>query len=131
MFEIEVKVLERTTLGELEVERACRMALEEAGVPDGHLAVSFVDGDEIRRLNKRYRNTDRYTDVLAFPVDESEVVAGPRELGDMVVCPEYADEQLEAVVHGALHLAGMDHEKDSGEMLEMQHRIVERLKPAT
>jgi probable rRNA maturation factor len=49
----------------------------------------------------------------------------PRELGDVVVCPGYADDVSEAVVHGVLHLLGMDHERDGGEMLALQARLLD------
>ena len=50
--------------------------------------------------------------------------AGPRELGDVVICPEETEDLREAVVHGVLHLAGMDHETDDGEMLALQREIL-------
>jgi probable rRNA maturation factor len=65
--------------------------------------------------------------VLSFPVDESAPPAGPRELGDVVICPEHTEALTEAVVHGVLHLCGYDHETDAGEMLDLQRRVIERL----
>ena len=53
---------------------------------------------------------------------------GPRELGDVVICPEHTEDLLEAVVHGVLHLTGMDHETDEGEMLALQAEIRSWLK---
>jgi probable rRNA maturation factor len=62
--------------------------------------------------------------VLSFPVDEGRPVgAAPRELGDVVICPEYTADLPEAVIHGVLHLTGMDHERDEGEMLALQHEL--------
>jgi probable rRNA maturation factor len=100
-------------------------ALAAAGVDDGHLAVQLVDETEIRALNREHRNIDRPTDVLSFPVDEGGPSAGPRELGDVVICPEHTEDLIEAVVHGVLHLCGYDHENDGGEMLELQRRVLE------
>ena len=91
---------------------------------DGHLAVQLVSSDEIRSLNRRHRGIDSPTDVLSFPVDEAGVAAGPRELGDVVICPEHTVDLEEAVVHGVLHLTGMDHETDDGEMLAVQAEIM-------
>jgi probable rRNA maturation factor len=54
-------------------------------------------------------------------------VAGPRELGDVVICPEHTEDLVEAVVHGVLHLAGYDHETDDGEMLALQDRVMDSL----
>jgi probable rRNA maturation factor len=65
--------------------------------------------------------------VLSFPIDEDGVVAGPRELGDVVICPEHTEDLVEAVVHGVLHLAGYDHETDDGQMLALQDRVMESL----
>ena len=89
---------------------------------DGHVAVEFVDADRIAELNAQYRGKAGPTDVLSFPIDE-EGAHGPRELGDVVICPEHTVDLEEAVVHGVLHLTGMDHETDEGEMLALQAEI--------
>jgi probable rRNA maturation factor len=65
--------------------------------------------------------------VLSFPIDERGPAGGPRELGDVVICPEHADNIAEAVVHGVLHLCGYDHETDEGEMLALQDEVTARL----
>ena len=65
--------------------------------------------------------------MLSFPVDETAAAAGPRELGDVVICPEHTEDLVEAVVHGVLHLCGHDHETDSGEMLALQRQVIEGL----
>jgi probable rRNA maturation factor len=96
-------------------------------VTDGHLAISFADAGEIQRLNREHRGIDRPTDVLSFPIDEAGESFGPRELGDVVICPEHTEDLTEAVVHGVLHLCGYDHEADGGEMLALQDRIMQRL----
>ena len=103
-----------------------RAALRAAGIEEGHVAVTFVAEDEIRALNREHRGNDAPTDVLAFPIDERDAV-GPRELGDVFVCPERSHDLVEVVVHGVLHLCGYDHETDSGEMLALQDRIVSGL----
>jgi len=95
---------------------------------DLHLAITFVSAEAIHALNREHRGTDRPTDVLSFPVDESGVVAGPRELGDVVICPEHTEDLTEAVVHGVLHLCGHDHETDGGEMLALQDRVMAELR---
>jgi probable rRNA maturation factor len=103
-------------------------ALRAAGVDDGHLCVELVGAERMRELNRRFRDRDEPTDVLAFPVDESGPSAGPRELGDVVVCPEQAHDPEEAVVHGVLHLVGHDHERDGGEMVRLQTRVLAELR---
>ena len=84
-----------------------------------------MDADAIRALNREHRNLDRPTDVLSFPLDEGGPSAGPRELGDVVICAEHTEDLIEAVVHGVLHLCGYDHESDDGEMLALQRRVLE------
>jgi probable rRNA maturation factor len=86
-----------------------------------------VGEGEIRALNREHRNIDSPTDVLCFPVDEGGPSAGPRELGDVVICPEHTEDLIEAVVHGVLHLCGYDHEHDDGQMLALQRRVLEEL----
>jgi len=81
----------------------------------------------MRDLNRAHRGNDRPTDVLSFPVDQDGPASGPRELGDVVVCPEHAQHLSEAIVHGVLHLCGYDHEADQGEMLALQARVLAEL----
>lgn len=108
-----------------EIERLVALAVASADVHDGHLAIAFVDADRIAALNAEHRGKEGPTDVLSFPVDAADaVVAGPRELGDIVICPQHTVDIREAIVHGALHLVGMDHETDEGEMLALQAEIL-------
>jgi probable rRNA maturation factor len=105
------------------VREAVAYAAASAGIADGHVAVAFVDPEAIARLNAEHRGIAGPTDVLSFPVDEDGPTAGERELGDVVICPEHTEDLIEAVVHGVLHLTGMDHERDDGEMLALQAEI--------
>jgi probable rRNA maturation factor len=107
-----------------ELRAAALAALDACGIGDGHLTVALVDAGAIRALNREHRGCDEATDVLSFPVDGAGPAAGPRELGDVVICPAETEVMEEAVVHGVLHLAGHDHETDSGEMLELQERVL-------
>ncbi len=102
-------------------------ALSAVGLTDGHLALQLVDAEQIRRLNREHRGIDRPTDVLSFPVDGAGSAPGPRELGDVVICPEHTADVPEAVVHGVLHLCGYDHETDDGEMLALQDHVIASL----
>jgi probable rRNA maturation factor len=116
-------------LDDLEITGACS------------LSVCLVADDEIRVLNREHRALDEVTDVLSFPVDGLDPLPEgmERELGDVVISLAQARRQaLEAevgeleelsvlVVHGVLHLAGLDHEGDAGEMFERQDRLVEAL----
>ena len=88
------------------------------------MAVALVGERRILDLNRDHRGIAEPTDVLSFPVDEAGPAAGPRELGDVVICPEHTEDLVEAVVHGVLHLCGYDHESDDGEMLALQRRVL-------
>jgi probable rRNA maturation factor len=131
---IEVEVI-GSGLPEEQVKLLCEVTLAAVGIRQGHLAVEFVDADRIAQLNANYRGKDRPTDVLSFPIDgdgahpeegpgQPQTESPPVELGDIIICPEYTRDLSEAVVHGVLHLAGMDHETDDGEMLALQDQIL-------
>jgi probable rRNA maturation factor len=107
-----------------EIEELCSLAMSSAGIAEGHMAIEFVDEARMRELNRDYRRIDEPTDVLSFGVDEDGAAAGPRELGDIVICPAHTVDLREAIVHGALHLSGMDHETDEGEMLALQAELM-------
>ena len=107
-----------------EVRRLCALAAASAGVRDGHVAIEFVGSERISELNGRHRGQALATDVLSFPIDAAEPVAVARELGDVVICPEHTADLREAIVHGVLHLTGMDHETDHGEMLALQRELL-------
>ena len=111
-----------------EIARLCELAAASRGVKRGHVAVEFVGTRRIAELNRRHRGKDEPTDVLSFPVDGVGGVGGsqgePRELGDIVICPPETTDVGEAVVHGMLHLLGMDHEADDGEMLALQDELL-------
>jgi probable rRNA maturation factor len=121
-------VLEVEVIGDAlpaeDVRRAAVLAASSGGVDDGHVAIEFVSPERITELNAAHRGKDAPTDVLSFPVDEHERALGPRELGDVVICPQHTEDLLEAVVHGVLHLTGMDHETDEGEMLSLQAELL-------
>ena len=127
MLDIEVIGIESITTdgpSAVELEELCALALSSAGIDEGHVAIEFVDEDRSRELNLKHRRVDDATDVLSFGIDEDGAAAGPRELGDIVICPPRTEDLREAVVHGALHLSGMDHETDEGEMLALQAELM-------
>jgi probable rRNA maturation factor len=125
---------------EQEIHSLCERVAVRLGVEQAHVAVEFVDARRIAELNADHRNRQGPTDVLSFPIDGVEPVAGgaslaagqpagglapvPRELGDVVICPEHTVDLREAIVHGMLHLLGMDHESDNGEMLALQDELL-------
>jgi probable rRNA maturation factor len=89
-----------------------RRVLVEEGVTAGDLGIQFVPPDEIRALKRAHLGSDEATDVLSFPIDGTDALPDgvPRQLGDVVVCPEVVgDGWRRALVHGLLHLLGHDH----------------------
>jgi probable rRNA maturation factor len=107
-----------------------REALAGEGVTEGEVGVAFVPEREMAALNLEHRAVDKPTDVLSFPLDlDDDLPPGlPRQLGDVVVCPQVAGLDGTPVatllVHGALHLVGYDHETDDGRMLTRQDELV-------
>jgi probable rRNA maturation factor len=111
-------------------------------------AICLVSDRKMREFNRRYRDRDTPTDVLAFPGDAEGETPGKRYLGDIAISVETAarqarqmehslDRELEILaLHGYLHLLGFDHERDSGEMMRLQRKLERTLsscaeKPAT
>lgn len=113
-----------------ELRTALELAFASAGVGAGHVAIHFVDEARSHELAAEYLGKDDATDVISFPIDgDADLPPGEeeeslRELGDIVICPERTVDLLETVVHGALHLVGMDHEEDDGEMLAVQAELM-------
>lgn len=109
---------------------------------DCEVSISFVDNNEIRQLNKEYRNMDRETDVLSFPIDDDFMFEGPLLLGDIIISLEKALEQAEEfghsvnreiaylTAHSMLHLLGYDHmdEEEKSVMRGKEKEIMKRLK---
>jgi probable rRNA maturation factor len=106
--------------------RLAQATLRDEGVDRGELSVSFVGVDEIAELHERYMGEPGPTDVLSFPMDETDPGSSPggdqpRLIGDVVICPEYAaqsgidlpTEIRLLLVHGILHLLGYDHDEDA------------------
>jgi probable rRNA maturation factor len=90
----------------------CRRVVAAEGVRDGDLGVAFVDAEEMRQLKREHLGIDEATDVLSFPIDGREALPKgvPRQLGDVVLCPDVVGEAWRApLVHGLLHLLGYDH----------------------
>ena len=112
MVEVEVANRSGVALNEHEAVRLVRRVLEEEGIADGELGLAFVDRDEATALKREHLGIEETPDVLSFPIDgRDELPAGvPRQLGDVVVCPEVVGEDWrEPLVHGLLHLLGYDH----------------------
>ena len=111
---VEIEVANRSGK-DLDVEAASdliREVLQEEGIGDGELGLQLVGPQEIRELKRVHLGIDEETDALAFPIDgRDELPAGvPRQLGDVVLCPEVVGAAWRApLVHAVLHLVGYDH----------------------
>ncbi len=111
---VDVEVVNRSGV-ELDVEAAAALArdvLASEGIADGELGMTFVPPDEIRALKRAHLGIDEETDALAFPLDGSDELPAelPRQLGDVVLCPQVAGDGWRApLVHALLHLLGHDH----------------------
>lgn len=129
------------------VRRAVKETLLFEGFPrPAEVSVTFVDGEEIKTLNRDFRGNDSVTDVLSFPTldDEDEIVTFSGEailLGDVIICFSRCKEQAEEfghsverevaylTIHSVLHLLGYDHvsESEEKEMTEKQGEIIKKL----
>ena len=115
------------------LETFAARARKAAGVK-GQVQVLITSSGELRKLNRRFRRKDKPTDVLSFPA----IIDG--EAGDIAISADIAsenafqlghslDEELRVLIlHGILHLAGHDHETDSGEMEVLESELRDRLK---
>jgi probable rRNA maturation factor len=123
VLEVEVANRSGVAVSEDEAVRLVRRVLAEEGIADGELGLAFVGGEEARALKREHLGIDETPDVLSFPIDgREELPAGvPRQLGDVVVCPELVGEDWrEPLVHGLLHLLGYDH----GEEMEAREEAL-------
>lgn len=122
-------------------QAACKVLETEGCDGDYEISVSFVTNEEIKELNRDYRNVDSVTDVLSFPMDDEEDPEGIIMLGDVILSTEKIKEQAEEyghslrremtylTVHSVLHLLGYDHmdEKEKSEMRGREKEIMKEL----
>ena len=121
------------TIDQQKLEDISKTVLQDyyESLPD--FTLSFVEADEIRELNRNFRQVDSVTDVLSFESDgEIDPETGTEYLGDIIICLEQAAKQAEQSghsvenevalleIHGLLHLLGYDH-MDDAEKDEMWH----------
>jgi probable rRNA maturation factor len=111
---IEVELVNRSgrTVDEAAAVELAQSVLAGEGVAAGELGLAFVGPDESRALKRDHLGIDEATDALAFPIDGRETLPEgmPRQLGDVVVCPQVVGAEWRApLVHAVLHLVGYDH----------------------
>ncbi len=122
------------------VRRCCTAVLvQEEFEGPAEVSVTFVDDDTIHQLNKQYRDIDRATDVLSFPLGENGVYdinndTGAKLLGDIVISIPHAVDQADRyghslqreigflTVHSMLHLLGYDHVNGGMESVRMREK---------
>ena len=121
---IDIEVDNRSGVA-VDEEGACELArcvLAAEGIDAGELGLAFVGPEESRALKQKHLGIDEATDALAFPIDELDDLPDglPRQLGDVVVCPQVVGEAWRApLVHAVLHLVGYDH----GEAMEAREAL--------
>jgi rRNA maturation RNase YbeY len=112
VIEIEVDNRSDSKVDEAAAVELARDVLAGEGVEAGELGLAFVDSEESRALKREHLGVDEATDALAFPIDGLAALPDgmPRQLGDVIVCPEVVgDEWRRPLVHALLHLVGYDH----------------------
>ncbi len=122
------------------IRNAAKLTLNALGYTESELSVLIVDDPEMAKLNREYRGIDHTTDVLSFPMLEGEFgEIAPEMLGDIVISAETARAMsqetgtpFEAVlnlllIHGILHLLGMDHETGLKQARNMKEKTEELL----
>ena len=112
MIEVEVDNRSGVAVDESGAVELVRRVLAAEGLDSGELGLAFVTPEESRALKLEHLGIDEATDALAFPVDGLEELPDglPRQLGDVVVCPEVVGEEWRPpLVHAVLHLVGYDH----------------------
>lgn len=138
----------------LDIETIVLTALDEKKINNQNVSISIsaVDKEEIHQINKEYRNVDRPTDVLSFPIfsreeinnfsllDESKRVK-ELEMGDIIICIDVLQEHaieyqtgilremLYMITHGVCHLLGYDHEieEEKKEMRALEEKILDKI----
>ena len=112
MIEVEIENRSGVAVDEPAAVELVRSVLAAEGVDSGEVGLAFVGPDESRALKQEHLGVDEATDALAFPIDGRDDLPDglPRQLGDVVVCPQVVGEEWRApLVHAVLHLLGYDH----------------------
>ncbi len=125
MIDVEVENRSGVEVDEAGAVELARRVLAAEGVEDGELGLAFVGPEESRALKREHLGIDEATDALAFPIDGLDPVPEgvPRQLGDVVVCPDVVGRDWQApLVHALLHLLGYDHGA-AMEQREEAHRL--------
>ena len=124
MIAIELENRSGAVVDEAAADLLAREVLAAEGIASGDLGIAFAPPDEMRKLKREHLGIEEATDVLSFPIDgREELPPGvPRQLGDVVLCPQVVGEAWQApLVHGLLHLLGYAH---GGEMERREQELL-------
>jgi probable rRNA maturation factor len=122
VIEVELENRSGIAVDEAGAVELARRVLAAEGVESGEVGLIFVAPEESRALKLEHLQIDEATDALAFPIDGLDPVPDgvPRQLGDVVMCPQVVGEEWQApLVHAVLHLVGYDH----GETMEAREEL--------
>ena len=141
--EIEISNLTDEIIDEDLIKMVVNATSDKLNINDALVSITFVDNEEIHRINREYRGVDRETDVISFAFleDETDPVMDIKNLGEIYISLSKAHQQAEEyghsfkrelsflVVHGLLHLLGYDHmnKEDEKEMFSLQEEILSSL----
>lgn len=124
MIAVELENRSGTAVDETALTTLARETLAAEGIHEGDLGIALVSAEEMRALKRDHLGVDEATDVLSFPIDGRDELPAdvPRQLGDVVLCPEVVGEEWRwPLVHGLLHLLGYDH---GDEMARRERELV-------
>ena len=137
------KEIQDRTITKKFIKEVVNSILEELSQDNVEIGLILTDNNTIQALNKKWRNKDKPTDVLSFPINEKPPKYRYKILGDVVISLPFAKEQAEKIgltykeevlrltIHGILHLLGYDHEtseEDAEIMFSLQNEIFEKVK---
>jgi probable rRNA maturation factor len=115
MVTVEVENRSGAEVDERGAVELARAVLAREGIEAGELGIAFVGPEESRELKRDHLGVDEATDVISFPIDAREELPDgvPRQLGDVVLCPQVVGEAWRGpLVHGLLHLLGYEHGRE-------------------
>ena len=123
---IEINNLSKTRFNKRIFSTVAKKVLSGENRGTENISLAFVEKEEIKKLNKKFRKKNKPTDVLSFLLNEADC------LGEIVICPEVVKEKNEEIIkvfiHGILHLLGYEHEKSKSKAKEMEAKEAEIFK---
>lgn len=140
---IEINNLTTNPIDEKTVRKTIETVLKGEGKEKEHISIAFIGPNRMRKLNKKYKDKNRATDILSFSEGKTKIAG--KSLGELVICPRqvkknsekfgstYAKELCFCLIHGVLHLLGHDHEKGKEKAKKMEekekHYLSQNFKP--